>query len=444
MNMTRFGCFVLLALAAGLARPARGQEAPPPPAPAPLIDMLEQSDGWEALFDGQSLAGWEGDVDGYAARDGVLICTERGGSLYTSRTYSDFALAFRFKLTPGANNGLGIRSPREGNPAYAGMELQILDDAAPQYASLQPYQYHGSVYGIAPARRGSLKPAGEWNTQYVICVGPFVRVLLNGEIITDVDLRALTPIDGSEHPGMHRADGHLVIFGHQAHVEFADLRIRDFAADAGPRSSDAEPPAGFVSLFNGRDLAGWKGLVRDPPARARMSAEQLQAEQEAADRRMREHWSVEDGVLVFDGGGDSLCTAKDYGDFELLIDWRIPAGADSGVYLRGSPQIQIWDPGHQPQWAHGAAQGSGALWNNRSAGSRPLVRADRPIGEWNTFFVRMVGERVTVELNGLRVLDRVVMENYWERDRPIYPAGPIELQNHGSALYFRRLFLRPL
>lgn len=410
----------------------------------PILAMLDQSDGWEELFDGTTLAGWEGDLDGYRAEDGILVCTERGGNLYTSRTFSDFALAFRFKLTPGANNGLGIRTPREGNPAYDGMELQILDDDAPQYAGLRPYQYHGSVYGIAPARRGHLKPAGEWNTQVVICVGPFVKVMLNGETITDVDLRGVSPMDGSDHPGMARESGHLVLFGHQAHVEFADIRVRDFAADAPSVRPGAGPPAGFAALFNGRDLFGWQGLVRDPGARARMAPETLRAEQEQADRKMREHWSARDGMLVFDGAGDNLCTAEDFGDFELWVDWRIPAGADSGIYLRGSPQVQIWDPAHEPQWPQGAEQGSGALWNNRLAGFRPLVLADRPIGEWNTFFIRMVGERVSVELNGWRVLDRVVMENYWDRDRPIYETGPIELQSHGSPLYFRNVYVRRL
>jgi hypothetical protein len=434
-----------LVLAVLTPLPSAAQALPPRLTPAgPLVAMLEQSDGWESLFDGNSLAGWEGDLAGYRAEDGVLVCTEQGGSLYTARTFSDFALAFRFKLTPGANNGLGIRSPRDGNPAYAGMELQILDDDAPAYANLQPYQYHGSVYGIAPARRGFLKPAGEWNLQYVLCIGPFVKVILNDETIVDVDLRAVQPADGQEHPGMTREDGRLVLFGHQAHVEFADLRIRDFTADAPAARTGDGPPPGFSALFNGRDLAGWQGLVRDPPTRARMSAEELRAAQQEADQRMHAHWSVQDETLVFDGKGDNLCTVQDYADFELWVDWRIPAGADSGIYLRGSPQIQIWDPAHEPQWPQGAELGSGALWNNTAAGYRPYVRADHPIGEWNTFFIRMIGDRVTVELNGLRVLDRVIMENYWERTKPIYPAGPIELQNHGSPLYFRNLSVRRL
>lgn len=195
-----------------------------------------------------------------------------------------------------------------------------------------------------------------------------------------------------------------------------------------------KPPEGFIALFNGKDLSGWKGLVASPPERAKMSADELKAKQAEADKRMRDHWRVEDGVLVFDGKGDSLCTAKDYGDFELYVDWKILKDGDSGIYLRGSPQVQIWDN----------PIGSGAFYNNQKHSSNPLVKADKPVGEWNTFRIRMVGERVSVWLNGTLVTDNVVMENYWERDKPMYPRGQIELQNHGNTLWFRNVFIREL
>lgn len=196
----------------------------------------------------------------------------------------------------------------------------------------------------------------------------------------------------------------------------------------------ADPPAGFVPLFNGKDLTGWKGLVADPPKRAKMSPAELAAAQAEADRDMRAHWKPVDGILVFDGKGQNLCTARDYGDFELLVDWKIEKAGDSGIYIRGSPQVQIWeDP-----------VGSGGLYNNQKGPSKPLVVADRPVGEWNTFRIRMVGERVTVHLNDQLVVDDVVLENYWERDKPIYPTGAIELQNHGNTLYFRNIFVREL
>jgi len=194
---------------------------------------------------------------------------------------------------------------------------------------------------------------------------------------------------------------------------------------------------GFEPLFNRKDLYGWKGLVADPVKRARMSHAELSAAQKKADEIMRQHWQVIDGVLTFDGHGESLCTAKDYCDFELFVDWKIEKGGDSGLYLRGSPQVQIWDPAQWPE-------GSGGLYNNQKNPSKPLKCADRPVGSWNTFYIKMVGERVTVYLNGELVVDNVVMENYWERDKPIYPCGQIELQAHNTPLYFKNLYLKEL
>jgi hypothetical protein len=194
------------------------------------------------------------------------------------------------------------------------------------------------------------------------------------------------------------------------------------------------PPEGFRALFNGKDLEGWKGLVADPPTRATMKPEELAAAQAAADLRMEKHWRVIDGYLYFDGRGDSLCTAEDFGDFELMVDWKIPPGGDSGIYLRGSPQVQIWD----------VPEGSGGLYNNLRHPSGPLARADHEPGEWNRFRILMVGERVTVWLNGVLVVRDTPLENYWEPDRPIYPGGQIELQSHGGPLRFRNVYIRKL
>jgi hypothetical protein len=193
-------------------------------------------------------------------------------------------------------------------------------------------------------------------------------------------------------------------------------------------------PAGFEPLFHGTNLRGWKGLVADPPTRAKMSPEQLAEAQRTADERMRAHWRVEDGVLRFDGKGDNLCTTREFGDFELLVDWKVPPKGDSGIYLRGSPQVQIWDN----------PIGSGGLYNNQKHASKPLAAADRAPGEWNTFRIRMQGELVTVWLNDVLVVDATPLENYWERDKPIYPRGAIELQNHGGELWFRNIMVREL
>ena len=196
-----------------------------------------------------------------------------------------------------------------------------------------------------------------------------------------------------------------------------------------------QPPEGFVALFNGKDLAGWKGLLKGPydnPAkRAALAPDERAKLQRQADEDMRAHWKAVDGVLVFDGKGRSLCTAKDYGDFEMLVDWKIEKGGDSGIYLRGSPQVQIWDTANR---LVGAQVGSGGLYNNKKGPSKPSKVADRAVGEWNTFRIVMIGEKVTVYLNDELVVDDVVMENYWQRGKPIYPTSQIELQNHGNYL----------
>jgi hypothetical protein len=150
---------------------------------------------------------------------------------------------------------------------------------------------------------------------------------------------------------------------------------------------------------------------------------------------MRAGWRVENGELIFSGKGQNLCTVKDYGDFELWVDWKILPKGDSGIYLRGSPQVQIWE---RP------TIGSGGLYNNQKNPSKPTAVADKPVSQWNTFFIRMVGDKVTVKLNGQLIVDNVTMENYWERAKPIYPTGAIELQNHGNELRFKNIYVREL
>ena len=229
--------------------------------------------------------------------------------------------------------------------------------------------------------------------------------------------------------------------GHEAYSVLR--RVEALQADPGEKVRIAAliverlRQGGFVPLFDGRTLGGWKGLVADPPARAKMTPVGLAAAQAGADERMRAHWRAADGVLVFDGRGESLCTASDHRDFELLVDWKIEKGGDSGIYLRGSPQVQIWDAAANPA-------GSGGLYNNQKGKSVPSERADRPVGEWNAFRIIMIGERIAVYLNDKLVVDNVVLENYWERDKPIYAEGPIELQSHGSVLRFKNLFIREL
>lgn len=208
------------------------------------------------------------------------------------------------------------------------------------------------------------------------------------------------------------------------------------------------PPKGFVALFNGKDLTGWHGLGHfDPRQLSKMSAEARAKKLSADNADMQKHWRVDGGEIVSDGHGVFLTTDKDYGDFELKLEWKMmKAGGDSGIYLRGSPQVQIWDPANAREKKNGADKGSGGLWNNNAdnPGRFPLVKADRPIGEWNTMTIRMVGSKVTVHLNDKLVVDNAVLDNFWDRKSPIFATGPIQLQTHGSEMRFRNVVVREL
>jgi hypothetical protein len=198
---------------------------------------------------------------------------------------------------------------------------------------------------------------------------------------------------------------------------------------------------GFVPMFNGKDLTGWHGLVENPVTRAKMKPAELAKKQIVADKKVGENWSVKDGCIWFSGNGDNLCSIKDYGDFEMFADWKISKAGDSGIYLRGSPQIQIWDTSRIEV---GAQVGSGGLYNNQKNPSKPSKVADNPVGDWNTFRIIMTGEKVSIWLNGEQVVDNVTLENYWDRSIPIFPAGAIELQAHGTDLAFRDIYVKEI
>lgn len=203
-----------------------------------------------------------------------------------------------------------------------------------------------------------------------------------------------------------------------------------------------QPPKGFTAVFNGKDLAGWWGLGTTSYTKYRdLAPDAFEQTKERSREDIHKHWSVENGELVNDGRGLFLTTDRFYGDFELLIDYRTVAKADSGIYLRGTPQVQVWDP---VAGIDQAKVGSGGLYNNQKNPSKPLVVADNPAGQWNTFYIRMIGELVTVRLNDKLVVDNVPLENYWDRTRPIYPTGQIELQTHGGEIRFRNIFLREI
>lgn len=441
------------------------------------VQLLDATASWTSLFNGTDLTGWTGDTEGYVAEDGKLVCKKGGKNLVSEKEFGDFAFQFEFKLQASGNNGIGIRVPSGGHPASSGMEIQILDHSGSRYSAtatmengnerklswLKPWQYHGSIYGIAAAKTGYLNPVGEWNRETIIAIDDHIMVILNGAVIVDEFLDQTRPIDGGNHPGMMNQRGHLMLAGHNDRVEFRGLRLADYSPPPTQPASKADntPPAGFQALFNGNDLTGWKGLAhKNANTRRALKGESLRQAQRDADASMHQHWNVNEGVLTYDGNGQSLCTSQDYGDFEMYIDWKIPPGADSGIYLRGTPQIQIWDPWDprtavdqldSPEdwvaaYTNGRNLGSGGLWNNKRWRNSPTVLADKKPGNWNTFLIRMVGDKVTIWLNDKKIVDRVALENYWDKTGrvPLPRADQIELQHHGSELFFKNIYLREL
>jgi hypothetical protein len=200
--------------------------------PAMAQKVAKEKD-FVSLFNGENLNGWVGNKSSYRAENGMIIIDPKGkggGNLYTEKEYGDFNLRFEFQLTPGANNGLGIHTPLEGDAAYVGKELQILDNTASKYDDLEVYQFHGSVYGVIPAKKGFLKPVGEWNQQEVIVKHPKIKIILNGEVILEGDyLKASKDgtLDHKDHPGLQRSQGHIGFLGHGDVAHFKNIRIKE-------------------------------------------------------------------------------------------------------------------------------------------------------------------------------------------------------------------------
>lgn len=277
----------------------------------------------------------------------------------------------------------------------------------------------------------------------------FQGLILAGKYLDDPD------------KAVRQAAAMAVISTALAHKEYygpivEDLLQRASAANEGRDSSyqreevrkhlaSLPKESGFVSMFNGKDLTGWKGLVENPITRAKMKPEELAKKQAVADETMRRDWKVNDGLLEFVGHGfDNICTKNLYRDFEMYVDWKLYAEgteADAGIYLRGTPQVQMWDTSRRNV---GAQVGSGGLYNNQVNPSTPSHVADNKLGTWNTFYIKMVGDRVTVVLNGEKVVDNVILENFWDRSLPIFPIEQIELQAHGTRVAYRNLYINEL
>lgn len=212
-------------------------------------------------------------------------------------------------------------------------------------------------------------------------------------------------------------------------------------------AEDLKVPEGFRALFNAKDTTGWHGMPHfDPRKLAALSEEERAAKLAEWNKGIEEHWSVVDGAVVNDGHGPYLTTDESFTDYELLIDYKTVPLADSGIYLKTTPQVQIWDSTEEKKFGIGADKGSGGLWNNSAGapGKDPSVLADKPFGEWNSFRIRQVGARTSVWLNGKHVVDNAIMENYWDRAAPLLPSGQIQLQTHGGEISWRNIFIREI
>jgi len=296
-----------------------------------------------------------------------------------------------------------------------------------------------------------------WNFEEIKVIGSEIEVYLNGYLITKGDVSKFkgdgdTP-DHKKHPGLHNAKGHISWCGHGCPVKWKNIRIKELPDNAKMGEvcpcQKAKCPAGFTPYFTGcpnQLKTLWKGVTTkegfDNPLKRQAATPAKRAEmQKLADQGRDEHWHVRNGNLFFDGyqGGYSLATAKDLKDFELWADWRIMSiTGDSGLYLRGTPQVQIWDAHNQ--WGIG----SGGLYNNQKNAHDALAVADKQVGDWNRFHVKMVGEKVTVWLNGVLVVDNVTLENFWNRKQAIFPCEQLELQCHGDPTEWRNIFIKEL
>lgn len=400
------------------------------PVTSPAAEALTM----RSLFNGTDLAGWKG--EGYVIEDGAIACTPKGRNLITEEIFANYVLDFEFKLTPGANNGLGIHYPGTGDAAYTGMEIQILDSTHPKYKDLKDYQFHGGLYTLKAAKQGALKPAGEWNQERVTVMGDNVKVELNGEVILRADLNELAKAH-PKHEGVKRRSGHIGWLGHGDKVSFRKIHIGELPPVA---NEDGVKAAGFTKIFDGKSLSGWKHTPDTT------------------------NWKAANGILKHDGkkgAVNDLWTEASYKDVTLVFDWRWsgrgpnksqpvvrPDGTedgrteieelDSGIYLRGNTksQVNLWN------WTVGSGEvygyrTDGSMPAEVKAGVTPKLKADKPVGEWNRMMITLKGELLTVTLNGQVVIKDAKLPGVPE-------SGPIGLQHHGSAIDFANIWVKAL
>jgi hypothetical protein len=385
------------------------------------------------LFNGTDLSGWKG--EGYVVEDGAIVCTPQGRNLTTELTFANYAFDFEFKLPPGGNNGIGINYPGEGDAAYKGIEVQVLDNTSEKYKDLKPYQFHGSLYTLLAAKKAPLKPVGEWNQERIIVNGDSVQVTVNGEVITEGNLATLAK-EHPEHEGVKRRSGHIAFCGHGDRVAFRGMQITEIAPVA---NEEGAKKGGFTKIFDGESLKGWKHTEADLA-----------------------HWQPANGILKHDGKSSDLWSEKEYGDFMLAFDWRWSAPGplmkrpiigpdgketgeqvevqelDSGVYVRGDSksQVNLWN------WPCGSGEVYGYRTDKSQpadviAGVTPKSKADKPLGEWNRTLITMKGDKLTVSINGQTVIEDAKLPG-------VAPKGKIALQHHNGFIDFANIWIKEL
>ena len=336
-----------------------------------------------ALFNGKDLSGWQGmrgKASNWGVKDGVLAGTGGRGSqwLATTEEYSDFDLSLEYKLPKNGNSGVFIRAPKVGTPYVDGMEIQLLDDYGPKWKNLRPNQFTAAIYAVqAPSKRAT-RPAGQWQTLRILCAGKKCQVWVNGEQVIDADLAELAKTHGKKVPGLKRDSGLIGLQNHGDPASFRNIRIREVKEE------------GWIELFNGRDVSGWReNKYRHQP-----------------------EWKVIDGVLTGHGGQGYLSSLEDFDDFELYAEARISdtggGRGNSGIYFRCAPHLdkkKEFPPGYEAQLDHGDNNNpTGSIYALRAKGARAPKLGTKD-GEWVRMRIRAVGNHLQTWVNGKPAAD---------------------------------------
>ncbi|MEA1951192.1 MAG: DUF1080 domain-containing protein [Planctomycetota bacterium] len=389
------------------------------------------NNGFVPLFNGKDLTGWQGGADEWMVKDGVLIAKKnKHGILYTKNEYDNFVLRLEFRQEPGGNNGVGLRAPLGGEqPAFASMEVQILDDEHPKYKDLKPVQFTGAVYGVSAPRRGHLKPAWKWNKMEIVADGSRIKVTLNGTPITEVDLSKVGPkeIHGHKLTGLLRPKGYLALCGHNQHTEFRNVKIKELKPS---KQKEQDKEEGFVSIFDGKTLNGWQGNLKGH--------------------------AVEDGAIVCKkNGGGQLYTKKEYANFVLRFEFKLQPGGNNGIALRAPIRGNAAYVGMESQVLDDTADVYKSLqpyqYHGSIYGIFPAKRGSlKPVGQWNREEIVCDGTKIKVTVNGKVIvegdLDTVRTGTLDGKDHPgrFRKSGFVGFLGHGHRVEFRNLRIKEL